>query len=92
MLPYLICAYLLAINLVAFVLFGADKSRAARGAWRIRESTLIETALVGGSIGALVGMRVFHHKTRKPLFSYGIPLILIAQVALLGFLFARGVL
>lgn len=77
-----IIVYLVCVNLIAFAAFGVDKSRARRGAWRISESALLFLAAVGGSIGAFVGMRVFHHKTRKPLFSVGIPVLLIAHVAI----------
>ena len=77
-----IAIYLVCVNLIALTAFGVDKSRAERGAWRISESALLFLAAVGGSIGALVGMRVFHHKTRKPLFSIGVPVLLIVQVAL----------
>ena len=77
-----IIVYLVSVNLLAFAAFGMDKSRAQRGAWRISESALMFLAAVGGSIGALAGMHVFHHKTRKPLFSVGVPVLLIAHVAI----------
>ena len=72
--------YLAAINLIAFCVYGADKRRARRDAWRVPEKTLFLLALLGGSIGALAGMRVFHHKTRKWYFRFGIPAILLLQV------------
>ena len=72
--------YLELINLAAFVLFGIDKRRARREQWRIPEGTLILTAVLGGSIGALGGMLLFRHKTRKPRFSVGVPVILGMQV------------
>ena len=75
--------YILIINLIAFVLFGIDKSRAKRGEWRISEKTLFLVALIGGSIGAIMGIHVFHHKTRPWYFRIGLPLILILQVAVL---------
>lgn len=80
-------AYMAIINVVAFAAFGVDKSRARRGAWRIPEITLMLLAVAGGSAGALVGMRVFRHKTRKPLFSIGVPIVLLAHIALLVLLF-----
>ena len=81
--PYLPLLYLLAINLLAFLIYGADKRKAKRDQWRIPEKTLFLPALLGGSVGALAGMKVFHHKTRKWYFRFGIPVIFIAQAALL---------
>ncbi|MCD8119904.1 MAG: DUF1294 domain-containing protein [Lachnospiraceae bacterium] len=74
--------YLLAVNVAAFLLFGADKFKASHGKWRVRERTLFLCAALGGSAGALLGMRHFHHKTRKPAFAVGIPAILLVQVIL----------
>ena len=79
--PYLPLFYLLAINLLAFLIYGADKRKAKRDQWRVPEKTLFLLALLGGSVGALAGMKVFHHKTRKWYFRFGIPLILILQIA-----------
>ena len=76
-------AYLACVNVLAFVAFGFDKSCAKRGAWRISEKALMLLAVVGGSLGALAGMYVFHHKTRKPLFSIGVPVLLAITVAVL---------
>ena len=74
--------YLVAINVVTFFLYGIDKWKAKRGKWRIPEATLLGLAVIGGSIGAWLGMRAWHHKTMHKKFKYGIPLILIAQIAL----------
>lgn len=74
--------YFAAINLVTFFVYGIDKYRAKRGAWRIPEKTLFLLPILGGSIGAIAGMKVFHHKTKHWYFRYGLPLILLAQVAL----------
>lgn len=74
--------YLACVNVLAFALFGIDKSRARRGAWRIPEKTLMLLAVVGGSVGAFLGMHVFRHKTRKAAFSIGVPLVLAVQIAL----------
>lgn len=74
--------YLLAVNVLAFILYGIDKQKARRNAWRIPEKTLILSAVIGGSAGAFLGMQFFHHKTRKPKFSVGVPVILLVQVAL----------
>ena len=77
--------YLVVINVVAFVVYGVDKYKAKHGRWRIPEATLLGLAVIGGSIGAWLGMRVWHHKTMHKKFQYGIPLILIAQIALVFF-------
>lgn len=82
--------YLAAVNIVAFIMYGIDKGKAKRGAWRIPESTLIGVALLGGSFGAWAGMRYFHHKTRKKKFSVGVPLILVVEYGLLAWLLAGG--
>lgn len=74
--------YLLAVNILAFMLYGIDKKRAKNGKWRISEKTLIGIAVIGGSVGALFGMHIFHHKTRHWYFRYGLPVILIVQVLL----------
>lgn len=78
--------YLLAVNMVAFAAFGIDKYKAKRGLWRISEATLLLLAVVGGSIGALMGMRIWHHKTQHAKFRYGLPLIILAQIALIYYL------
>lgn len=78
----LLSFYLLNINIAGFILFGIDKLKAIHNKWRIRESTLILFALLGGSAGCLLGMRVFHHKTRHRLFTVGIPAILLIELLL----------
>ena len=77
----LIC-YLIAINVMAFLTYGLDKWKARKSLWRIRESALLALAVLGGSIGAWLGMRVWHHKTLHKKFKYGVPLILAAQVVI----------
>ena len=74
--------WLAVINLLTFIVYGADKRRARKGKWRVPEKTLFLLPLLGGSIGALLGMRVFHHKTKHWYFVWGIPAILRAQIAL----------
>ena len=74
--------YLLLINATAFLLMLMDKQRARRNRWRIPERTLLGAAILGGSIGALMGMYTMHHKTRHLKFTLGVPAILIAQIAL----------
>jgi len=77
--------YLLVINIVTFLVYGIDKFKAKKGKWRIPEATLLLLAVIGGSVGAWLGMKVWHHKTLHKKFKYGIPFIMIAQVALMFF-------
>lgn len=72
--------YLEIVNLLAFAAMGIDKAKAKTGRWRIPEATLMGLAAMGGSIGAMAGMYLFRHKTRKPKFKYGLPAILAFQV------------
>ena len=81
--------YLLVINAVAFVLMLADKYKAKKNLWRIPEATLMMSAALGGSIGALAGMYTFRHKTKHLKFTLGVPAILIAQIALAVWLMMR---
>ena len=81
--------YLAAVNLVTFTVYGVDKSKARRGAWRVPEKTLFLLPLLGGSVGALLGMLVFRHKTKHWYFVWGIPLILLAQIALAVWLYVK---
>ena len=74
--------FIIGINVITFVVYGIDKLKAKKGKWRIPEATLLLLAIVGGSIGAWMGMKVWHHKTLHKKFKYGIPLILIVQIGL----------
>ena len=76
----LIVVYLVVVNLISFTAMGVDKSKARKRSWRIPESTLFVLALIGGSIGSIAGMHLFHHKTRHWYFLYGMPAILIIQI------------
>lgn len=76
----LLIVYLLLINIAAFALFGADKRKARRNAWRISEKALFLSAVLGGSLGAMIGMRLFHHKTKHWYFVIGIPAIFVLQI------------
>ncbi len=78
--------YLIVINIVTFLVYGIDKWKAKQGSWRISEATLLILAVIGGSIGALFGMKIWHHKTMHKKFKYGLPLILIIQIILIGYL------
>ena len=81
--------YLAVINLLTFIVYGADKRRARKGKWRVPEKTLFLLPLLGGSIGALLGMRVFRHKTKHWYFVWGIPAILLAQIALAVWIYTK---
>lgn len=72
--------YFLAINLITFIVYGIDKYKAKKAKWRIPEATLLLMAAIGGSIGAWLGMKVWHHKTLHKKFKYGIPAILLLQI------------
>ena len=78
--------YLLVVNTLTFLLYGIDKYKAKKARWRISEATLLMMAAIGGSIGAWAGMRLWHHKTMHKKFKYGIPLIILLQVALVFYL------
>lgn len=84
---FILFIYLAVINIIGFALMGVDKKRAIRGAWRISESSLFLSAILGGSIGCILGMRIFRHKTKHWYFKYGMPAILLLQIAAVVFLF-----
>ena len=73
--------YFVAWNVLVALIYGLDKSKAQRGAWRIPEKTLLLLAFLGGGIGAFCGMHIFHHKTKKNLFKIGVPLCIVANAA-----------
>ena len=81
--------YLAAINVATFVVYGVDKLKARRGRWRISEAALLLLALLGGSLGAWLGMKAWHHKTLHKRFSYGIPLMMVCQAAVVLWLATR---
>ena len=81
-----LACYLLAINAVTFIVYGIDKYKAKKAKWRISEATLLLLAVLGESVGAWVGMKVWHHKTMHKKFKYGIPAILLIQIALMAYL------
>lgn len=82
----IILYYLLAVNIATFLLYGIDKYKAKKSKWRISEVTLLTMAAIGGSIGAWAAMRLWHHKTMHKKFKYGIPVIIIMQIALVAYL------
>ena len=75
--------YLIVVNILTFAVYGIDKWKAKQDGWRISEATLLMLAVIGGTIGALLGMQVWRHKTMHKKFKYGLPLILLAQIALM---------
>ena len=82
----LILLYIVLINILTFFIYGIDKLKAKKSKWRVSENTLIGMAIIGGSIGAWLGMKIWHHKTLHKKFEYGVPLILVAQTALCCYL------
>ena len=74
-----------ALNVLNFFLMGWDKRQARRGKWRTREGWFFLAALLGGALGGILGMYVFHHKTRHWYFKWGLPAMLLLQLGLLWF-------
>ena len=81
--------YLAIINVATFLTYGLDKWKAKRSKWRIREAALLTLAVLGGSIGAWLGMIVWHHKTQHKKFKYGIPAIILVQAIIIWYFFFR---
>ena len=79
--------YIIVMSFITFIIFGVDKKRARRHEWRISEKVLFALAIIGGSIGAIIGMIAFHHKTKKWYFRIGMPVILAVQIAVVWALF-----
>ena len=81
---------IIGVNVITFVVYGIDKLKAKKGKWRVPETTLLLLAIVGGSVGAWCGVKVWHHKTMHLKFKYGIPLIMAVQVGLFLCLMTRA--
>jgi uncharacterized membrane protein YsdA (DUF1294 family) len=79
-----IIIYFLIVNIMGFALMGSDKRRAKKGAFRIPEATLFSVAIIGGSIGSILGMLIFRHKTKHWYFKFGLPAILVLQLLFLA--------
>ena len=79
---WILVVYLLLINIVGFICMGVDKSRSVTGAWRIPEKAFFLLSAIGGSLGCLIGMYLFRHKTKHWNFVVFIPMILVIQVIL----------
>ena len=82
----IIIVYLVVINVVTFFMYGIDKWKARKAKLRIREAALLGLAVLGGSVGAWLGMRAWHHKTLHKKFRYGVPAIIVIQLLLVGYL------
>ena len=80
---HIVLIYLAVINVVTFFMYGIDKWKAKKSKWRIRETSLLGLAVLGGSVGAWLGMKVLHHKTQHKKFRYGVPAIIIIQLAII---------
>ena len=86
----LLLSCIIGVNVITFVVYGIDKLKAKKGKWRVPETTLLLLAIVGGSIGAWCGVKVWHHKTMHAKFKYGIPLIMAMQAGLLVCLITKA--
>ena len=86
---HIVLIYLAVINGVTFFVYGIDKWKAKKSKWRVPEATLLMMAILGGSIGAWLGMKVWHHKTLHKKFRYGVPAIIIVQLTLIGYILYR---
>lgn len=82
-----ITGYLLLINILAFTIYGIDKRKSIKGAWRISEATLIGVAIIGGGIGSLIAMSLFRHKTQKFKFKFGVPFFTLLSFIGLYFIY-----
>ncbi len=81
--------YLAAVNVAAFAAMGIDKAKAKAGAWRVPEATLFLLAVLGGSVGGILGMQLFRHKTKQKTFTVGFPAILVCQLALAAYILLK---
>jgi len=86
---WVLVGYLVLVNVIAFTTFGADKNKARKNKWRVPEKTLFALALLGGGLGAFLGMHLFHHKTKHWYFRIFIPLILALEIAAGAYLWLR---
>ena len=86
-LEMILIAALVIWNIIVMLLYGIDKLKAAKGKWRVSESTLILCAFLGGSVGSLLGMSFFRHKTQKPKFKILVPIAFVLHIAIIVFFF-----
>ena len=86
---HIVLIYFAMINVVAFFVYGIDKWKSQHDRWRVPESMLLGLAAIGGSVGAWLGMKVWHHKTQHKKFKYGIPAIILVQAIIIWYFFFR---
>lgn len=84
-----VAIYLLVVNVLSFLMYGLDKLRAKKDKWRIPEKTLIMVAVIGGSVGAFLGMQTFRHKTKHLKFTIGVPVIFVLQIVAVWYIWFR---
>lgn len=89
---FALVVYLFAINIITFIVFCVDKKRAVGGRWRIREVTLLTLSLLGGSIGGMLAMKIARHKTQVYYFKYGLPIMLVVDCLVIGYMIQIGLL
>ena len=89
MYPQIVLYCLLTVNILTFIIYGIDKYKARHNHWRVRETSLLLLAALGGSVGALLAMYLFRHKTQHKKFRYGVPAILLVQLAIAVFCYYR---
>ncbi len=89
---YIIIGYLLLANAVTFITYGIDKYKAKKGKWRVSEAKLLLMAVFGGSLGARLGMKAFHHKTMHKKFYIGVPAIIVLQIVFAVWLAYKGII
>ena len=85
----IIISYVIVINVITLMMYGIDKWKAKHSKWRIPEATLLIMAAVGGSIGAWMGIKLFHHKTLHKKFKYGVPAIFLIQLGIVVFVYLK---
>jgi len=89
---HILVIYLVVINVATFITYGIDKWKTKRSKWRIREAALLGLAVLGGSVGAWLGMKVWHHKTMHKKFKYGVSATIIIQLVIFGYLIINGII
>lgn len=89
MYPQIVLYCLLTVNILTFIIYGIDKYKARHNHWRVRETSLLLLAALGGSVGALLAMYLFRHKTQHKKFRYGVPAIMLVQLAIAAFCYYR---
>ncbi|MBP5326723.1 MAG: DUF1294 domain-containing protein [Bacteroidales bacterium] len=81
--------YILAANMLTIIAYSIDKWKARQNHWRVREASLLLLALLGGSVGAILAMYIFRHKTQHNKFRYGVPVILLIQLSLIALMIIK---